>query len=201
MAFLRAAWGQASGRQRAVIIVAGLIGVLALGSLAGGGQGTAVPSPTGLAAVGTATASPTTPASTAPTASPAATTSPSPTPEPTPAPTAEPTAKPTPKATPKATPRPTLKIAFARFTSPVTGGANATVTVKTAARARCSIDVEYKSGSSTAAGLGDKTASSAGVASWTWKVGPNTTPGSWPVTVSCSKAGASKSITKYLRVR
>ena len=79
-------------------------------------------------------------------------------------------------------------------------GANATAAVKTAARAQCSITVEYKSGPSSAIGLGNKAASSSGAVSWTWKVGPGTTRGSWPVTVSCSKGDASSNITRKLTV-
>ena len=53
----------------------------------------------------------------------------------------------------------------------------------------------------SAAGLGDKTASSTGVVSWTWKVGTRTTPGSWPVIVGCSKGDLYDSITKNLKVQ
>jgi hypothetical protein len=43
-------------------------------------------------------------------------------------------------------------------------------------------------------GLGPKTANAAGAASWTWLVGPRTTPGRWPVTVTCSKSGKGASV-------
>jgi hypothetical protein len=46
--------------------------------------------------------------------------------------------------------------------------------------------LDYKSGASSAAGLYPKR----GVRiSWTWKVGTRTTPGRWPITVSCGSAG------------
>lgn len=66
--------------------------------------------------------------------------------------------------------------------------------------ARCDIDVYYSSGPSTAAGLQNKTANSAGNVSWTWQIGGNTTLGQHRVTVRCSKNGVSHSKTKYFRV-
>ncbi len=53
MTFLKTAWGQATGWQRAAIIVAGLISVIALSSIAGGEPRTAEPGPTDVAAVET----------------------------------------------------------------------------------------------------------------------------------------------------
>jgi micrococcal nuclease len=75
-------------------------------------------------------------------------------------------------------------------------GYYASVTVKTAPKASCSIGVYYKSGRSVAQGLYTKTASASGVVSWSWKVGTRTTPGSWPVRISCGGASA----TTYVRV-
>lgn len=77
-------------------------------------------------------------------------------------------------------------------------GGTATAAAKTAAGASCSIDVEYASGPSTAAGLGHKVASSKGLVSWSWKVGAKTTLGAGPVTVTCTKGSASGSATKPL---
>jgi hypothetical protein len=122
------------------------------------------------------------------------------TPEPTTALTPKPTPKVTPKPTPKPTPAPSLTLTFSSLTSPIGPGYYATATAKTTPGAACSIVVEYKSGPSTASGLGDKTAGSTGVVSWTWKVGTRTTPGSWPVTITCTKSGQTKSVTKYLQV-
>jgi micrococcal nuclease len=64
-------------------------------------------------------------------------------------------------------------------------GSYATLEVKTAAKTSCSIEVDYKSGASTATGLGPKYSDGAGSVSWTWKVGATTTRGSWPITVTC----------------
>lgn len=74
-------------------------------------------------------------------------------------------------------------------------GQNATLQVKTAPNTSCSIEVDYKSGPSTAAGLVPKTSDGAGNVSWTWKVGANTTPGSWPITVTCAGASGQTHIT------
>jgi len=76
--------------------------------------------------------------------------------------------------------------------APVTAarGQNATLLVKTGANLACTIEVDYKSGPSTAAGLGPKTSDAAGNVSWTWKVGANTTTGSWPITVTCGDGSA-----------
>ncbi len=82
-------------------------------------------------------------------------------------------------------PIPTLKTALplsaaltiSSVTSPVSQGANATLTAQTAPNASCTITVSYKSGPSHASGLGPQTASASGVVSWTWKVGSTTTYG------------------------
>jgi hypothetical protein len=189
MGWLHAAWTGASRVQKIVIVVAALFIVGAIATIAS-------PSPS-------ATESPAASIDTHATPTAAATTPP-PTPSPTPVPTAAPTPSPTPSPSPVPTPVPTslpsLPLTFTSLTSPVAGGSNATAKIHTAPGAYCTIDVEYKSGSSTAAGLDPKTANGSGNASWTWRVGPNTTPGSWPVTVTCSKGDQSASVTKYLKV-
>jgi hypothetical protein len=96
-----------------------------------------------------------------------------------------PTPAPTPVATPTSGGSSAVKITS--LTSPVSGGVTATATARTAAGAACSITVEYKSGPSS-------------VVSWSWTVGTRTTPGSWPVTVTCTAAAATSSATAYLVV-
>jgi hypothetical protein len=93
----------------------------------------------------------------------------------------------------------TLAVTFTNLAA-VDPGSYATATIKTAAGASCSIDVEYKSGSSTAAGLDLKTADGAGAVTWRWRVGVRTTPGNWPVTVRCNKGTASAQGTRDLTV-
>jgi hypothetical protein len=71
-------------------------------------------------------------------------------------------------------------------TSPIHHGAYATLTVSVSRPATCSVKVYYKSGPSEAQGLYPKH----GVRiSWTWKVGNRTTPGRWPIVVSCGSTG------------
>jgi hypothetical protein len=71
--------------------------------------------------------------------------------------------------------------------SPVSHGAYATLTVAVSPAATCSITVLYKSGPSSAADLYPKRGSRI---SWTWRVGTRTTPGRWPIVVSCGRAGS-----------
>jgi micrococcal nuclease len=74
--------------------------------------------------------------------------------------------------------------------SPVSRGGTGQATIHTAANADCSITVRYKSGPSTAQGLGPKTTDSSGNATWSWTVGTNTTTGSWPIEVRCGSVRA-----------
>ena len=62
----------------------------------------------------------------------------------------------------------------------------ASVTVRVAPAARCTIAVVYASGPSKAAGLEAKRG---GTITWTWKVGSRTKPGLYPVTVDCGSSG------------
>lgn len=103
------------------------------------------------------------------------------------------------KAPPKPTPKPPVKkspvpvVTVVKFlNAPLTAsrGSYTTLQVKTSANKACSIEVDYKSGPSTAAGLGPKVSNSAGNVSWTWKVGTNTTRGSWPIFVRCGNGSA-----------
>jgi micrococcal nuclease len=75
-------------------------------------------------------------------------------------------------------------------------GATTSVAIKTAAKASCSITVRYKSGPSTAQGLVTKQADGSGVVSWAWKVGTRTTPGSWPVIISCKGQGTAQTAVR-----
>ena len=79
-----------------------------------------------------------------------------------------------------------VTLAFVDVSSPVAHGNSAHATVQTVADALCTITVTYKSGPSKAQGLGPQTAGSSGVITWSWIVGTRTTPGSWPIDVTCS---------------
>jgi micrococcal nuclease len=114
--------------------------------------------------------------------------------------TAQPTLVRPPAVVPRAQP-PAPALSLRIVSLPATGQGNrATAAVSTSPRASCSIVVEYKSGPSKAAGLGARAASGAGKVSWTWLVGTRTTPGDWPVTVSCSSGSQSRSAQRYLTV-
>jgi hypothetical protein len=79
------------------------------------------------------------------------------------------------------------RVRLVSLTSPTYPGAYATLTAHVAPRSTCSIAVYYKSGRSVAKGL--RPLRRGGRVSWTWKVGTNTTPGRWPIVVSCGRAG------------
>lgn len=78
------------------------------------------------------------------------------------------------------------KVRLVHVTSPVSHGSYATLTVSVSRTATCSITVNYLSGPSSAQGLYPKRGRRI---SWSWKVGTRTTPGRWPITVSCGSAG------------
>lgn len=80
-----------------------------------------------------------------------------------------------------------VEIKVISLTSPVSPGNPASMTIKTVANAGCRITVQYLSGPSKAKGLAPKTANSQGQLTWTWLVGSRTTPGTWPIVVTCSK--------------
>ena len=70
------------------------------------------------------------------------------------------------------------------FTGTVRAGDEATLTVSVSPRARCGIKVVYDTVTSRAGGLGRKSGTTI---TWRWRVGTNTNPGRWPVTVDCGK--------------
>ncbi len=80
------------------------------------------------------------------------------------------------------------RVRLVRVTSPIGAGSYAHLTASVSPSRTCSISVYYKSGRSHAAGLYTKLPVG-GRVSWTWKVGTRTTPGRWPIVVSCGSAG------------
>ena len=75
----------------------------------------------------------------------------------------------------------------------VSTGDMASVTVAVSPKARCTIGVYYSTTASRAAGLGAKRGAKV---TWTWRVGSNTKPGTWPVKIDCGKSGkAQTSVT------
>jgi hypothetical protein len=81
------------------------------------------------------------------------------------------------------------KVRLVFVTSPVRAGSRATLVAAVPSGTSCSIVVTYRSGPSSAAGLYPERASG-GRVSWTWTVGSRTTPGRWPIDVSCGAAGS-----------
>jgi hypothetical protein len=80
------------------------------------------------------------------------------------------------------------QVRLVSVTSPVRHGGYATLSAAVSPARSCSMAVIYKSGASEAAGLFPKRPA-AGRVSWTWKVGTRTTPGRWPIVVTCGSAG------------
>ena len=80
------------------------------------------------------------------------------------------------------------RVRLVHVTSPISAGGYATLTVRVTPSRTCSIAVYYRTTISHAQGLYPKRPI-AGRVSWTWKVGTRTTPGRWPIVVSCGSAG------------
>jgi hypothetical protein len=169
-----------SGRTKATLSGVWVVFAIVVGIAAGGSSG---PSPTGQASVVMSPSDTPSPSLTATSPSATAATTPTPLAKPSPTPPA-----PSPKPTPPVPAQTVVRFVNAPLTA--RRGANATLRVTTAANTSCSIEVDYASGPSTAAGLGTKNSDGAGNVSWTWKVGAKTTPGSWPITVTCGSGSA-----------
>ncbi len=95
----------------------------------------------------------------------------------------------------QASPRSQSGSTITRHPGSVGRNSSATVSVKTTPNGSCTLTVRYKSGPSKAAGVGTKRANAAGLVSWTWKVGGNTTKGTWPVIITCGKTTLTTSVT------
>ena len=91
------------------------------------------------------------------------------------------TARPTTPALPQV-----ATVRFVSVTSPIGRNAIATVRVATSANAACTIRVTYNSGPSNAAGLEPKAADGAGAVAWSWMIGGQTAPGTYPIDVTCA---------------
>jgi len=65
-----------------------------------------------------------------------------------------------------------------------------TLNAQSAPGTLCTLTVTYRSGPSHAQGLDSKTSDATGNVSWTWFVGSSTSPGKWPIVVSCGAAQA-----------
>jgi len=94
-----------------------------------------------------------------------------------------------------------LPVSLVQLSSTVAPFSDATITVKTAPAASCAIAVLYKSGPSRAKGLDPKLADRSGFVAWRWRVGSRTTPGQWPVVVTCEHDGNRGELRTMLEVR
>jgi micrococcal nuclease len=94
-----------------------------------------------------------------------------------------------------------LQISVVSLSSPVAPFSDAMLEIQTAPGAICAITVHYKSGPSRARGLVPKPADRKGRVVWQWRVGSNTTPGRWPVDVTCEKGEARGEVRTSFEVR
>jgi len=94
-----------------------------------------------------------------------------------------------------------ISISVVSLNSPISAGSNAKLTIQTAPGSICSITVYYKSGPSSAAGLGSQTTDASGQATWSWKVGSRTTPGIWEIVVQSNLNDKSASISIPFEVK
>jgi hypothetical protein len=94
-----------------------------------------------------------------------------------------------------------LAVKLTKRTTSVARNATASVTIKTTKGAECGIDVQYKSGSSTAAGLEPKIANSKGAITWKWLVARNTSKGSVPIVITCTLGDLSGRLDTGFKVK
>jgi micrococcal nuclease len=94
-----------------------------------------------------------------------------------------------------------LVVSLVQLSSPVAPFSDAMISVKTLPAASCTIAVLYKSGPSRAKGLGAKMADGSGVVEWRWRVGSSTTPGQWPVVVTCERGSDRGELRTMFEVR
>lgn len=102
-----------------------------------------------------------------------------------PQPSAPPVSPPQPSPTTSQPPAPARHVTLT-VESPVRVGSRATATAQAWPGASCSIEYITPAGRrSTAQGLEPKVAGPDGTVTWTWNIGPGTTPGTGSVTVTC----------------
>jgi hypothetical protein len=91
-------------------------------------------------------------------------------------------------------------VSIQSFTTPVTPGSNASITIKTNSDATCSITVVYDEEASVDSGLSPKIADEFGIAMWVWTVEASVPVGEWPVTITCVRNGQSGVVVGDLEV-
>ena len=93
-----------------------------------------------------------------------------------------------------------LAVTLTKRTASVARNATASVTIKTTKGAECGIDVQYKSGSSTAAGLEPKVANAKGAVTWKWIVAQNASKGRAPIVITCTLGDLSGRLDTAVKV-
>jgi hypothetical protein len=94
-----------------------------------------------------------------------------------------------------------LPVKLTNRTASVARNTRASVTIKTTKGAECGIDVQYPSGSSTAAALVPKIANSKGVLTWKWLVGRNASKGKVPIVITCTLGDRSGRLDTSFKVK
>ncbi len=93
-----------------------------------------------------------------------------------------------------------IGVKYTTFSTPVKRGATAKVTVHSKADARCNIKMVVNGVTIHPAGMGAKSTSAVGNASWTWTLPKATKTGTWPVTVTCQSGSHKGSVAHSMRV-
>lgn len=101
---------------------------------------------------------------------------------------------------PKPSPNAPVGASVQTITSPVAPGKNTSLTIKTTPLADCKITVVYGATPSNDSGLAAKKADEFGVVSWTWTVGADVPPGTYPVDVTCAYKAKSAMVRADLLV-
>lgn len=98
-----------------------------------------------------------------------------------------------PKEPPKPTKKTQVGIVVQAFTSPITIGDNASLSIRTLPGVPCTISFTFNDDNerSTDTGLIPKIADEYGLLDWTWSVKANVRPGTWPVEVVCANGSQS----------
>jgi hypothetical protein len=86
------------------------------------------------------------------------------------------------------------------LTSPVARKNTASLTIRTAATAACTIQVRYRSGPSRSADLGPQTAGGDGTITWSWRVGARTAVGNWPIDIACESGNHRAQLSAAVKV-
>lgn len=94
-----------------------------------------------------------------------------------------------------------LPLTLVSLTSPVARGHDARITVRTAPHTQCMLLVYYKSASNSVNLAVPKRSDKEGQVSWTWRVTPEITPGTWPITVHCTDESHGNVIQTRLDLR